>query len=133
MNNELQPKQAIWGKKKSGNDYQDILFGSTILTLVDKNDKWAYFTYDDGVKSITLALEDVVWLEERYHSQLYKVNGEKSFDWLGGTLESVKKQSAHDLRLPEMYKAEIYKVLIRQDTLQIIKKTSLETIVKNQL
>ena len=64
MNNELQPKQAIWGKKKSGNDYQDILFGSTVLTLVEKNDKWGYFTYDD-TKSISLALEDVVWLGEQ--------------------------------------------------------------------
>ena len=132
MKNELQPKQAIWGKKKSGNDYQDILFGSTVLTLVEKNDKWGYFTYDD-TKSITIAIEDVVWLEECYYSQLYKINGKKSFDWLGDTLESVEKQSTRSLRLPEMYKAEIYKVLIRQDTLQIIKKTSLETIVKNQL
>ena len=65
MNNELQPKQAIWGKKESGNDYQDILFGSTVLTLVDKNDKWGYFTYDNNVKSISLALEDVVWIGEQ--------------------------------------------------------------------
>ena len=132
MNNELQPKQAIWGKKKSGNEYQDILFGSTVLTLVDKNDKWAFFTYDD-VKSITLALEDVVWVEECYYYQLYKINGKKSFDWLGNTLESIMKQLAHDLRLPEMYKAEIYKVLLREDTLQTIKKTMFKTIVKEQL
>ena len=132
MNNELQPKQAIWGKKKSGNEYQDILFGSTVLTLVDKNDKWVCFTYDD-VNSITIAIEDVVWLEECYYSQLYLITGNKTFDWLDDTLESVKKRSAHDLRSPEIYKAEIYKVLVRQDTLQIIKKTSLETMVKNQL
>lgn len=132
MKNELQPKQAIWGKKKSGNDYQDIIFGSTVLTLVEKNDEWGYFTYDD-YKSITLALEDIVWLEECYYSQLYKINGKKSFDWLGDTLESVEKQSTRSLRLPEMYKAEIYKVLVRQDTLQIIKKKSLETMVKGEL
>ena len=132
MKNELQPKQAIWGKKKSGNEYQDILFGSTVLTLVEKNDKWGYFTYDD-TKSISLALEDVVWVEECYHSQLYKVNGNKSFDWLDDTLESVMKQLAHDLRLPEMYKAEISKVLVREDTFQTIKKTMFKIIRKEQL
>lgn len=133
MNNELQPKQAIWGKKKSGNEYQDILFGSTVLTLVEKNDKWGYFTYDNNVKSISLALEDVVWLEECYHSQLYKVNGNKSSEWLDDTLESVVKQSVHDLRLPEIYKADICKVLVREDTLRIIKKTSLKTLFKEEL
>ena len=132
MNNELQPKQAIWGKKKSGNEYQDILFGSTVLTLVDKNDKWVCFTYDD-VNSITIAIEDVVWLEECYYYQLYKINGNKSFDWLGDTLESVMKQLAHDLRLPEMYKAEISKVLLREDTFQTIKKTMFKMIRKEQL
>ena len=132
MNNELQPKQAIWGKKKSEFNYQDILFGSTVLTLVEKNDKWGYFTYDD-TKSISLALEDVVWLKECYYSQIYKINGNKSFDWLDDTLESIMKQSACDLTLPEMYKAEIYKVLLREDTFQIIKKTMFKTIRKEQL
>ena len=45
----------------------------------------------------------------------------------------MKQLPPTDLRLPEMYKAEIYEVLVRQDTLQIIKKTSLATMVKNQL
>ena len=69
MNNELQPKQAIWGKKKSGNDYQDILFGSTVLTLIEKNDKWGYFTYDDNDKIISLLEDSDVVQEYSFYSR----------------------------------------------------------------